>query len=55
MYAAPLFLQIVPDILPDNDLVPRIQWGDEQHITTEEEKTITVLVYYFVLLLYIKN
>lgn len=25
------------DILPDNDLVPLIQLGDEQHITTGEE------------------
>lgn len=44
MYAAPLFLQTVPDILLDNDLVPLIQLGDEQRITKEEK--IMVLVYY---------
>lgn len=37
MYVAPLFLQIVHDILPDNDLVPLIQLRDEQHITTDKE------------------
>lgn len=47
MYAAPLFLQTVHDILPDNDLVPLIQLGDEQHITTEKENKTVVLIYYF--------
>lgn len=47
MYAAPLFLQTVHDILPDNDLVPLIQLEDEQHITMEEESKIIMLIYYF--------
>lgn len=47
MYAAPLFLQTVHDILPDNDLVPLIQLADEQHITTEEENKTIGLIYYF--------
>lgn len=46
MYAAPLFLQTVHDILPDNDLVPLIQLGDEQHITTAKENKKIMLVYY---------
>lgn len=53
MYAAPLSLQTVPDILPDNDLVPLIQLGGEQHITIEEENNGAFLL--FVGVLYPKN
>lgn len=38
MYAVPWFLQTVLDILPDNDLVPPTQLGDEQHISTGEKR-----------------
>lgn len=44
MYTAPLSLQTVHDTLPDNDLVPLMQLGDEQHITTEEENTGTFFI-----------
>lgn len=47
MYAVPLFLQTVHDILPDNDLVPLIQLRDEQHITTEEENNDACLLFGF--------
>lgn len=54
MYAVPLFLQTVHDILPDNDLVPLIHLRDEQHITTEEENNDACLLFvgFF---LYLKN
>lgn len=53
MYTAPLSLQTVHDTLPDNDLVPLMQLGDEQHITTEEENKGTFLL--SVGFLYLKN
>lgn len=52
MYAAPLFLQTVHDILLDNDLVPLIQLRDEQHITKKEENNDACLLFVF---LYLKK